>query len=80
MTNSIADILGQKQYGEPEEIAVIKNYVRKELRTEVSVAVQERQIVIIVPSGAVAGALRPHLYRIAQACNTTKRVMIRIGT
>jgi predicted RNA-binding protein YlqC (UPF0109 family) len=79
MTNSIADILGKKSYGEPEEIAVIKNYVRKELRTEVSVTVQDRQIIITVPTGAMASALRPHLYKMAIECKTKKRLMIRIG-
>lgn len=79
MTNSIADILGKRGFNEPPEINTIKNYVRKHLRSEVSVSVKERQIIIHVSSGAMASALRPHLYQLAQECQTKKRLMIRIG-
>ena len=79
MTNSIADILGKKSYDEPEEIRIIKVYVRKELQADVTVSMRDREIIIHAPSGAFASALRPHLYKIAQACNTKKRLMIRIG-
>lgn len=80
MTNSIADILGKKNYDEPPEVGIIKTYVRTHLRSEVTVSVKEREILIHVSSGAMASALRPHLYKIAQACDkTTKRVVIRIG-
>lgn len=79
MTNSLADILGNRQFDEPAEIGIIKTYVRKHLQSEVSVSVQEKQITIGVSSGALASALRSHLYKIAEACDTKKRLVIRIG-
>jgi len=79
MTNSLADILGKKSFDEPPEIGIIKTYVRKTLKTEVSVAVQDRQIIITVPSGAYASALRPHLYQLSTENDIKKRLVIRIG-
>lgn len=79
MTNSMADILGKRRFDEPPEIGIIKTYVRKHLKTEVTVTVQERQIIIAVPSGAHASALRPHLYKLATENNIKKRLVIRIG-
>lgn len=58
---------------------MIKVYVRKHLKSEVSVTVQERQILIHVDSGAMASALRSHLYKLATENNIKKRLVIRIG-
>ncbi len=79
MTNSLADILGNKNFDEPAEVRLIKDYVQRHFQREVGVLVKQDQIVIGVPSSALAGALRMHLHTLKQECQTDKRLVIRIG-
>lgn len=78
MTNSLADILKDRQPQEPPEISIIKNFVREEFQADCTVLMQVQQIIIQVRSAALAGALRPHLYSLKEVCDTDKRLVIRI--
>ncbi len=79
MSNSMADILGNRSFHEPKEIQIIKTYVRKQFSAECGVTINERSIVIKVDSASLAGSLRMHLHLIAKECDDTKkRLMIRI--
>ena len=80
MSSTIADILAQKSYDEPPEVEIIKEFMRETFKTTASVKVNERQIIIAVPSAALAGALRPHMHLLAELCQTKKRLVIRIGS
>lgn len=79
MPDSLADILGKRSYDEPPEVTIIKNYIREKLRSDASVAIRERQIIITVKGAALAGALRMHLYQLKELCKTEKRLIIRIS-
>lgn len=79
MTNSLKDILLKRDYEEPAESQKIKQYVERHFQTTPTVHIQPSQIIIGVPSSALAGALRMHLRAIAEECLTTKRLVIRIG-
>lgn len=68
-----------KNYDEPQEMVIIKEFVRETFRSNVGVAIQEKTIVISAPSAALAGALRPHSHTLAELCQTDKRLIIRIG-
>lgn len=78
MTESIGDVLGGRKYDEPSEIKVIKNYVNTRFKIMPQVTVTQQQIVIGVKSSALAGALRPMLPQLQEACGTEKRLIIRI--
>jgi hypothetical protein len=77
--DSLFNIMGKKDFGVPSEITEIKAYVARHFNAEVGVAVQEKMIVITTRSASLAGALRPHLYKLAKQLDTTKRLIIRIG-
>lgn len=79
MTNSLLDILQNKNYDEPPEIKIIKDFLRTHYRSECEVAVQPRLIVITVKGSALAGALRVRLHDLKTLCHTDKRLMIRIN-
>ncbi len=79
MTDAIRDILRKRKYAEPPEVKIIKDFVQAKFQTTPSVTMQERQLVIGVPSSAMAGALRMHLHELSQLCQTDKRLVIRIG-
>ncbi len=79
MTNSLQDILAKRQWEEPPEVQVIKEFVYQQFQTVPKVTIQSQQIIIQVPNAALAGSLRPHLHELHKLCRTDKRLMIRIG-
>ncbi|HEY5442832.1 MAG TPA: hypothetical protein VIJ68_04800, partial [Candidatus Saccharimonadales bacterium] len=56
--DSLFNILGRKDFDEPPEMSSIKKYVQDKFQTAVGVQIRERDIVIIVPSAALANTLR----------------------
>ena len=78
MSNSLANILGKREFHEPPEIQTIKTFVRKEFSADCGVTIQERYIIIQVKSAALAGSLRMHLHVLREMCQTKKRLLIRI--
>ena len=76
---SLSDIMGNKDFDVPPEIAEIKAYVARYFTTNVGVVIQEHSIVITTHSAALAGSLRPHLHRLTKQLKTDKKLIIRIG-
>lgn len=79
MSDALSDILANRFDEEPPEIAVIKSYVKDNFSQSVAVAIRERHLIITTQSSALAGALRPHLYKLKKLCGTDKQLLIRIG-
>jgi hypothetical protein len=77
--DSLFTILSDKDFGEPPEMASIKKYVQDEFHVAVSVLVRERDIVIQVPSAALATTLRLRGPDIKRRCQLNKRLTFRIG-
>ena len=78
--SSIADILAKKDYDEPPEIQIIKEFVRESFNSNVGVTMQPKQIIITTSSAALAGTLRMHIHTITELCGTDKRLVFRIGS
>lgn len=79
MSDSIADLLSKRDFDEPPEVRIIKDYVRKQFNVEVSVTIQQQYILIGVSSSALAGALRMHLHDLKKLTVSNKRLVIRIA-
>ncbi|MBI1857464.1 hypothetical protein HY003_04285 [Candidatus Saccharibacteria bacterium] len=79
MTDSLADILGEKQFETPDIVVIIKNFVKEKFQSTASITIQTNQIIIEVGSSALAGTLRMHLHALQKLCDTEKRLVIRIG-
>ena len=79
MADSLGDIMSKRQWEESPEVQVIKDFVFEKFEATPRITVQEKFIVIQVPSAALAGALRSHVYQLQQLCRTEKRLVIRIG-
>lgn len=78
MADSLGDLLRDYDLDEPPEIKRIKAFIRNMYKKEVAVAMQDNQIIITVPSAALAGTLRPNLHKIQKQCETDKRLILRI--
>jgi hypothetical protein len=77
--DSLSSILGNKDFDEPPEMSSIKKYVKDEFGIAVGVMLRERDIVIMVPSAALANTLRLRGPEIKRRCQLTKRLTFRIG-
>jgi hypothetical protein len=78
MSNSIGSLLTQREFFEPPEIALIKQYVFEHYQVTPAVSIQNTEIIIGIGSSSLAGALRPQLGHIKQLCKTDKRLVLRI--
>lgn len=58
MTNDIRDILSNKQFNEPEEFKVIRDFVQDKFQEKVDLKLQNKTIVIGVKGSALAGELQ----------------------
>jgi hypothetical protein len=77
--DSLFNILGHKDFDEPPEMASIKKYVQDKFQLDVGVQVRERDIVIIVPSAALANTLRLCGPDLKRRCQIDKRLTFRIS-
>jgi hypothetical protein len=77
--DSLNNILSDKNFDEPPEMASIKKYVQDEFQTTVGVLIRDRDIVIQVPNAALANTLRLRSPDIKRRCQLTKRLTFRIG-
>jgi hypothetical protein len=77
--DSLHTILSNKDFDEPPEISSIKKYVQEEFQTVVSVLVRDKDIVVGVPSAALANTLRLRGPEIKRRCQIDKRLTFRIG-
>jgi len=77
---SLNDIMLKKNFDEPAEIQIIKDFVERHFKQHaVGVIMQPRQIIITTPSSALAGSLRMKLHELQELVGAERRLIIRIG-
>lgn len=79
MSQAIGDVLQNRNYSEPPEIRLIKEFVLAEIGVTPSVSVNSDTFIVKVPGAAAAGALRTRLFRLQKQLGGKRRVIIRIG-
>lgn len=79
MTDALSDLLANRFDEQPPELVAIKTYVKEHFDQTVALAIRDQQIIITTQSSALAGALRPHLYKIKMKSGTDKQLVIRVG-
>jgi hypothetical protein len=77
--DSLFNILSKKDFDEPPEMTSIKKYVQDEFQIEVGVQVRDKDIIIKVPSAAMANTLRLRGPEIKRRCQLDKRLTFQIG-
>jgi hypothetical protein len=78
--DSLSDLLAGRTPQQPPEVDIIKAYVLKAFDEQVDVRVLANRISIVVPNGALASALRGHLFQLREILKTDKDITIRIGS
>jgi hypothetical protein len=79
MANSLADLLMNRNFDEPEEATSIKNFVLEKWNKSVAVTVREKDIIITAQGASFANALRMQSRQMQRAAGTTKRLIFRIA-
>jgi hypothetical protein len=79
MSDTIGDLLAKRQFEEPPEVKIIKEYIFAHFQADSHVTMQPNQIVISVSNSSLAGALRMKLYELQGLVGLKKRLVIRIG-
>lgn len=77
--DSLSNILSHKDFDEPPEVTSIKKYVQDNFQTTVTVTVRERDILVGVPSAALANTLRLRSPEMKRRCQLDKRLVFRIS-
>lgn len=78
MSNSLADLLANKNFDEPDEMRAIKQFVQQHYKVDVEVQVRDKELIITTPSAALANTLRLRLPELRNAVATDKRIVLRI--
>lgn len=78
MSQSVNDILSNRNYDKPDEIEIIKKFVHENFDSECSVRVSATNIMIQVDNSALAGSLRLKLESLKKLCDSDKKLFIRI--
>jgi hypothetical protein len=79
MADSLADILGKRNFDEPAESLAIKSYVMDNFGKTVAVQVRDKEIIITAQGAALTSTLRMQTRQIQRAADTDKRLVFRIA-
>ena len=78
MSNSLADLLANKDFDEPDEMKAIKLFVQKNYKVDVEIQLRDKEIIVTTESAALANTLRLKLPELRKAAATDKRIVLRI--
>ena len=79
MADSLFSILTSKNFDEPPEVASIKKYVLEHYKSDVTVLVRDKEIIVTASSAALANTLRLCSPDMKRRCQLEKRLVFRIG-
>lgn len=78
MSNSLGDLLANKDFDEPAEMRAIKQFVQKNYKVDVAVQMRDKEIIVTTASAALANTLRLKLPELRAVAATDKRIVLRI--
>ncbi len=78
MSESLGDLLAQKNLREPAEILVIRTFLHENYQADCKITTNNNQIVIALKGASLAGTVRVRLHELQTLCQTDKRLVLRI--
>lgn len=78
MADSLGNLLQQKSFDIPPEVLVIKTFIYENYKSDCTITIQPRLIVISVKGASLAGSIRTRLHELQLLCQTDKRLSLRI--
>jgi hypothetical protein len=77
--DSLQDIMGNKNFTPPDEINVIKDYIKRRYNSPSRIKVEKTAIIISVPSSALAATIYLERQTLIEHCNIKLRLVVRSG-
>jgi hypothetical protein len=78
--DSLQDILSTRNFSPPDELTVVKDYIRRRYDSSCSVRVERNAVIIGVPNSALASTLHLESQLLIKNCNLgDKKLIIRTG-
>lgn len=77
--DSLQNILANQRFEAPDETKALKNYLKAKYSSDGRIKVDERSVIVSVPSSALAATLQMEREKIARECGIKKRLIIRVG-
>lgn len=74
---SIADILSKKDFKPPDELAVVREYVRRHYKSPCQVKLERNALILSVKSSGLAATLFLERQQLIDACGLTHRLVIK---
>jgi hypothetical protein len=79
MSDSLFDILKNRNFDEPDEALAIKSFVLEKFKKTVAVTVRDKEIIVTAQGAAFTNALRMQTRQLQRAADTDKRLVFRIA-
>ena len=79
MTQKLGDLLSGRDYSEPTDIQLIKNFVFERVGVTPKVSITSESYIVSVSSAAAAGSLRTHVFKLKKQLDSPRRILIRIA-
>jgi hypothetical protein len=78
--DSLQDILGQKNFTPPDEINIIKDYIKRRYDSPSRVKIEKTAIIVSVPSSTLAATIYLERQTLIEHCNLKQRLVVRGGS
>jgi hypothetical protein len=77
--DSLQEILGKKDFTPPDEIAAIKDYIKRRYDSDCRVKMEQRAIIVSVPGSALAATIYLERQSLIEQCGLKLRLVVRSG-
>ncbi len=79
LMDSLQSILADKNFTPPDELAAVKDYVKRIYDSPCSVWVKGDSLILSVRNSALSGTIFLERGKLIRACNLNKKLVIRVG-
>lgn len=79
MSDSLGDILNTRNFTEPPEVQIIKDFVLAEVEVLPKVSVTKTSFIVSVPSAAAASNLRFRLFQLQRQIGDERKIILKIS-
>jgi hypothetical protein len=77
--DSLQDILGKKNFTPPDEVTIIRDYIKRRYDSNSYVKIEKTAIIVSVPSSTLAATIYLERQTLVEQCNIKLRLVVRTG-
>jgi len=77
--DSVADILADKKFTPPDEMALVKDFVERRYKSRCRIKIEHNTLILSVYGSTLATTIRLEQQRLIESCGLTKKLVIRAG-